>query len=89
MAHFRKRKGISAHAGLPTATPYPPHLTTSRCHFVHAHAAPPDLGRGAFQVKIELHRMPAKAELLCRDRRPVVPREAIGRGVIDMMHGPI
>ena len=61
----------------------------SRCPLVHRHATPPDLGRGAFQVKFELHRMPPMAEQFLRRRRAVVAREAIGRGVFDMMHGPI
>src|SRR5689334_13976544 len=66
-----------------------PSTPSSRCSLVHRHAAPPDLGRGAFQVKFELHRMPPMAEQFLRRRRAVVTRETIGCGVFDMMHGPI
>src|SRR5437016_2626240 len=50
---------------------------------------PPDLSRGAFHVKHELHRMPASAEPRGLSRRAVVAREAIGRVVFDMMHDPV
>ena len=95
--HNRRLNADSRPWAASTAHPLCFHLSAlslvndiaSRWHLVYGHAASSNHGRGAFQVKFEFHRMRAFAEQLRVGPRTVVPREAIRRGMFDVMHSPI